>query len=180
MINVLATLVAALATLSTGAENLTYGGCEGLRAVNPKCQPREAAYRREYFYIGGHYVPFPALRGTLVYDQLYVEKLTPATGVRQPYPLVFFHGGGSAGSIWLQTPDNRKGWASYFLELGYAVYLVDQTSVGRATQEDLTGYPLRIGSTAEIAQSGFTVPEFENAYPQSRLHTQWPGVSLSH
>ncbi|KAL8878981.1 MAG: hypothetical protein Q9192_008330, partial [Flavoplaca navasiana] len=51
------------------------------------------------------------------------------------------------------------------------------TSVGRATQEDLPGYPLRIGSTAEIAQRGFTVPELTNAYPQSQLHTQWPGVS---
>lgn len=123
-------------------------------------------------------MPYPVLGGNLVYDQLYVEKLIPAAGgVKQPYPLVFFHGGGSAGNVWLQTPDNRKGWASYFLDLGYAVYIVDQTSVGRATQEDLPGYPLRIGSTAEIAQRGFTVPELTNAYPQSQLHTQWPGVS---
>ncbi|KAI4272470.1 MAG: hypothetical protein LQ337_005286 [Flavoplaca oasis] len=154
-------------------------GCIGLKAVNPRCRPQETAYHREYFYIGGRYVPYPVLGGNLVYDQLYVEKLIPTGGgVKQPYPLVFFHGGGSAGSVWLQTPDNRKGWASYFLDRGYAVYIVDQTSVGRATQEDLPGYPLRIGSTAEIAQRGFTVPELTNAYPQSQLHTQWPGKGI--
>ena len=153
-------------------------GCVGLKGVNPRCRPQETAYHREYFYVGGRYVPYPVLGGNLVFDQLYVEKLIPTGGgVNQPYPLIFFHGGGSAGNVWLQTLDNRKGWASYFLDRGYAVYIVDQTSVGRATQEDLPGYPLRIGSTAEIAQRGFTVPELTNAYPQSQLHTQWPGVS---
>ncbi|CAL8584003.1 hypothetical protein XPA_009613 [Xanthoria parietina] len=151
-------------------------GCVGLKGVNPRCRPQETAYHREYFYIGGRYVPDPVLGGNLVVDQLYVEKLIPAAGrVKQPYPLVFFHGGGSAGNVWLQTPDNRKGWASYFLERGYAVYIIDQTSVGRSTQEDLAGYPLRIGATAEIAQIGFTAPELTNPYPQSQLHTQWPG-----
>lgn len=42
-----------------------------------------------------------------------------------------------------------------FLDLGYQVYVVDQTSVGRGTQEDLVGYPLRIGSTANISEVGF-------------------------
>lgn len=150
--------------------------CTGLKGVNPQCRPQEAAYHREYFYIGGRYVFDPTLRGTLTYDQLYVEKLIPVRGIRQRYPIVFFHGGGSAGSVWLQTPDNREGWASYFLDRGFAVYIIDQTSVGRATQNDLAGYPLRFGSTAEITTGGFTKPESVNAYPQSQLHTQWPGA----
>jgi hypothetical protein len=79
---------------------------------------------------------------------------------------------------WLQTPDNRKGWASWFVEQGYQVYIVDQTSVGRSSQQDFPRYPLRIGSTAEIAQNAFTAPETINAYPQSQLHTQWPGVRI--
>ncbi len=78
---------------------------------------------------------------------------------------------------WLQTPDNREGWASWFLDQGYAVYIVDETSVGRSTQEDLAGYPLRIGATAEIAEAGFSAPERTTLYPQAKLHTQWPGVS---
>lgn len=162
----------------TNQTDPTNAGCVGLKGVNPRCRPQEIAYHREYFYTGGRYVPDPVFRGNLVVDQLYVEKLIPAAGrVKQPYPLVFFHGGGSAGNVWLQTPDNRRGWASYFLHRGYAVYIIDQTSVGRSTQEDLAGYPLRIGATAEIAQIGFTAPELTNSYPQSQLHTQWPGVS---
>ncbi|KAL8961422.1 MAG: hypothetical protein Q9183_005312, partial [Haloplaca sp. 2 TL-2023] len=150
--------------------------CTGLKAVNPNCQPNEATYQREYFYIGGRKINSTGdIPGTIVVDQLYVEKLIPKTGVKKAHPIVFFHGGGSGGVIWLQTPDNRKGWASYFLDLGYAVYIVDQTSVGRSTQNDLEGYPLRIGSTVEVAEIGFSVPEISNTYPQSQLHTQWPG-----
>ena len=58
------------------------------------------------------------------------------------------------------------------------VYLIDQTSIGRASQRDFAGYPLRIGSTAEIAEGGFSVPEKTNAYPQSQLYNQWPRVSV--
>jgi hypothetical protein len=65
-----------------------------------------------------------------------------------------------------------------FLDAGYLVYIVDQTSVGRGTQEDLTGYPLRIGSTSNISEVGFTNPEAADAYPQSQLHTQWPGSGV--
>lgn len=177
MLPLLAVLVVAFAAFFIDAAAPATRDCVGLKGVNPRCRSKEAAYQREYFYIGGRYVPYPVFGGNLVYDQLYVEKLIPSQGVKQPYPLVFFHGGGSAGSIWLQTPDNRKGFASYFIDLGYAVYLVDQTSVGRATQNDLPGYPLRVGLTDEIAEQGFSAPEITNAYPQSQLHTQWPGVS---
>ncbi|KAI4189305.1 MAG: hypothetical protein LQ348_003814 [Seirophora lacunosa] len=176
MLPLLAILVVNFSVFSTDAAAPANPDCVGLKGVSPRCRSNEAAYRREYFYIGGRYLPYPILGGNLVSDQLYVEKLIPAKGIKQPYPLVFFHGGGSAGSIWLQTPDNRKGFASYFIDLGYAVYIVDQTSVGRATQEDLPGYPLRIGATAEIAERGFTTPEITNPYPQSQLHTQWPGT----
>ncbi|KAL3424965.1 hypothetical protein PVAG01_04246 [Phlyctema vagabunda] len=163
-------------SLSLTVTEATYSDCTGINAVSPRCFSTETFYKRDVFWVGGKYVA--AAIGTLTYDQLYVEKLTPLSPVRQPYPVVLFHGGGSSGAVWLQTPDNRKGFASYFLDAGYMVYIVDQTSVGRATQNDLTGYPLRIGSTSEITEKGFTAPETANAYPQSQLHTQWPGTGL--
>jgi hypothetical protein len=62
---------------------------------------------------------------TLTFDyRLYVEKLTPSGGVQHPHPLVFFHGGAVSGVTWLNTPDGRRGFASYFLEQGYQVYLL--------------------------------------------------------
>ncbi|KAL1615316.1 hypothetical protein SLS54_009097 [Diplodia seriata] len=150
--------------------------CSGVNAISPTCSTGESLHYRDIFYVGGHYVETAA--GNLTYDQLYVEKLTPADGVSQPNPVIFFHGGGTSGVTWLNTPDNRKGFASYFLDLGYQVYIVDQTSVGRGSEEDLTDFPMRIGSTAEISEDGFTAPEQANLYPQSQLHTQWPGTGL--
>ncbi|KAL2064285.1 hypothetical protein VTL71DRAFT_4779 [Oculimacula yallundae] len=147
--------------------------CTGINGIKPACRSQETAYYRDVFWVGGQYVSGPI--GLLTNDQMYVEKLTPTCGIKQPYPLVFFHGGGVSGGTWLNTPDNRKGFASHFLDMGYMVYIVDQTSVGRGTQNDLTGYPLRIGSTSNITTSGFTSPETSNGYPQSQQHHQWPG-----
>lgn len=79
---------------------------------------------------------------------------------------------------WLNTPDNRKGFASYFIDQGYLVYLIDQTSVGRGSEEDLDDFVIRIGSTAEISEMGFTAPQLWDEYPQSLNHTQWPGSGL--
>ncbi|PQE21158.1 hypothetical protein CJF31_00010749 [Rutstroemia sp. NJR-2017a BVV2] len=162
-------------TLLLGAATATLD-CTGINGIKPQCRSAEALYKRDVFWVGGHYVN--AAIGLLTYDQMYVEKLTPLLGIQKPYPLVLFHGGGISGATWLNTPDNRKGFASMFLDLGYMVYIVDQTSVGRGTQNDLTGYPLRIGSTANISEVGFTAPETANAYPQSQLHNQWPGSGL--
>jgi hypothetical protein len=65
-----------------------------------------------------------------------------------------------------------------FLDAGYLVYIVDLTSVGRGTQEDLTSYPLRISSTSNISEIGFTNPQAADAYPQSQLRAQWPGAGV--
>lgn len=73
--------------------------CIGENAVNPTCSSNEAAHKRDIFYIGFRYVNDPTFNGDLIYDQMYVEKLVPASGIRQPYPLVFFHGGGTSGVV---------------------------------------------------------------------------------
>ena len=79
---------------------------------------------------------------------------------------------------WLNTPDNRKGWASYFLEEGYEVYLIDDITVGRSTQTDLKGYPLTPATTGENAEVGFSTPKIGNYYSQGKLPTQWPGMRI--
>lgn len=148
--------------------------CTGVNAVSPSCATSETSYHRDVFYVGGRWIETAS--GNITADQLYVEKLTPSGGATQAKPLVFFHGGAVSGVQWLNTPDNRKGFASYFLDQGYMVYLLDHTGVGRSSQEDTTDYVLWNSTTVEGVASGFTDPQADPTYPQAVLHTQWPGT----
>jgi len=152
--------------------------CTGVKAVSPKCKTAEATYSRDVFFIGGGYVSSGIPGQDMWGGQLYVEKLTPARGVSKPYPLVFVSPGLPSGSVWLNTPDNREGWASMALDAGYQVYIIDITANGRSGQQELSKYPLRLGSTDVINQQGFTAPEDYMQYPQAALHNQWPGTGL--
>ncbi|KAK8159318.1 hypothetical protein IWX90DRAFT_417283 [Phyllosticta citrichinensis] len=130
-------------------------------------------------------------------DQIYVEKLTPATGVLQPKPVAFFNPGvrsktehcpnwnfGSSQSAlhsersWLNTPDSCKGFASFFLDLGYQVYLLDTQTVARSSENDISSFPLTLGSTIEEMEKGYTAPETANLYPTAKDHNKWPGTGL--
>ncbi|CAL8583242.1 hypothetical protein XPA_008873 [Xanthoria parietina] len=115
------------------------------------------------------------------FGQMYVEKLQPLHQ-SQRYPLIFVPGAGQTSTNFLNTPDGRQGWASYFLEKGFTVYLVDPPQRGRSAyvQGFETGTVGGIPVTA--IQQVFTAPEkFSNlssSYPQASLHTQWPGTGL--
>ncbi|KAH7032376.1 hypothetical protein B0J12DRAFT_721588 [Macrophomina phaseolina] len=72
---------------------------------------------------------------------MYVENLTPTAGT------------------WLKTRDNRKGFTSYFVEQGYQVYVIEQTSVGRDTENNVAEFPLISGGAAENSENAYTAPE---------------------
>jgi pimeloyl-ACP methyl ester carboxylesterase len=163
--------VALFATFTVGERT----NCTGINAISPKCRSAEASYyTRDFFYIGGR--PLESAMGELTADKLYVEKIAPISRTRKSKPLVFFHGGGCTATSWLNTPDNRKGFASYFIEQGYTVYLVDSASVGRSASADLASFPMTAGSSSLMVEQGFTGVKYHNSYPQSQLHTQWPGT----
>lgn len=65
-------------------------------ATNPSWAA-EALHRREFFFVGGEYVNTTA--GTVRQNQMYVEKLSPAAAITQPYPLILVHGGGQDGTV---------------------------------------------------------------------------------
>ncbi|KAK1546177.1 hypothetical protein CPAR01_00144 [Colletotrichum paranaense] len=161
---------------------LATGNCTGVNAISTKCASKEAAHTREFFYVGGRYIETTS--GNVTVDQLYVEKLVPVTTSRTrrrstittPKPIVFFHGGGTTGVTWLNTPDNRPGWATYFLQQGHTVYLVDTAAIGRSTENNLANFTMIAGTAAEGVGKGFTHVEAYGAYPQAVLHTQWPGT----
>src|SRR5882672_12853816 len=90
---------------------------------------QSAVAKRGYFYVGGKYVGEPGKE--IMQGQVYVEVLAPKD-VRRPHPLVLIHGAGQTATNWMGTPDGRKGWAEYFVEQGYVVYMIDQPMRGRS------------------------------------------------
>lgn len=97
--------------LLAGRSDNSTADCTGVLALSPRCSSNQAPYARDVFYVGGRYIQDAS--GNRTTGQLYVEKLTP-DAVTQPKPVVFFHGGGTSGVSWLNTPDNRKGFGSSF------------------------------------------------------------------
>ena len=63
----------------------------------------EAPYVRNYFYVGGKYVPDES-GGHAFQDQMYVEKLTPLGGPKKQTPLVFIPGDGQTGTVCFTCP----------------------------------------------------------------------------
>ncbi|MCJ1299774.1 hypothetical protein MMC08_002567 [Hypocenomyce scalaris] len=157
---------------------------------------REVPCTRTYFYVGGEYVAKE--KSHFFTNQMYVEQLDPIHGPRKPHPLVFIHGLGQCGTVrtvqlkipfdpssleqkfsdmlqnWLNKPDGGRGWASFFLEQGYRVYLVDCTVRGRSpslvTEDKLSNFD------AEFVETHFTACAYHKGWPQAALHTQWPGT----
>src|SRR5215467_9128615 len=148
--------------------------CAPARAEAPKLPvpaiDQSAVGQRGYFYVGGKYVGEPG--SEIMQGQAYVEVVAPKE-VRRPYPLVLIHGAGQTATNWMGTPDGRKGWAEYFVEQGYIVYLIEQPMRGRSAPHPGDG-PTRM-FTAKNEQFQFTAIETEGTWPQAKLHTQWPG-----
>src|SRR5258706_462899 len=68
--------------------------------------------------------------------------------------------------------------ADYFLERGYAVYVVDQPARARSgLVTDVYGATRR--PTTSSMSERFTAPEKTALYPQAKLHTQWPGTGVA-
>jgi pimeloyl-ACP methyl ester carboxylesterase len=131
---------------------------------------QSALGQRGYFFVGGKYDGEPGKE--IMRGQAYVEVLAPKD-VRRPYPLVLMHGAGVTSTYFMGTPDGRKGWADYFVEQGYVVYLIEQPMRGRSAAHPSDGPTAMF--TPRDNETRFTAVETEAIYPQAKLHTQWPG-----
>ena len=131
---------------------------------------QSAVAQRGYFYVGGQYVGEPGKQ--IMQGQIYVEVLAPKKQ-RRPYPLVLIHGAAQTATNWMGTPDGRKGWAEYFVEQGYVVYMIDQPMRGRSAIHPGDGATRMF--TAENEQFQFTAIESDGTWPGREKHTQWPG-----
>jgi len=68
--------------------------------------------------------------GTIVAGQMFVQYFIPEV-VRQPVPIILVHGGGGQGTHYMGL-DGNAGWAHYYIQNGYKVYLVDRPGHGRS------------------------------------------------
>lgn len=120
---------------------------------------------------------------------MYVEKLEPQV-VLHKYPIVFITGGFQTATVranlstckaaadfhiqnWLNTPDDRTGWASYFLSQGYIVYLADHVKRGRSPWIVADSALLNTTATGlTFVQDYFIAGERTKLWPQAVLHTQ--------
>ncbi|KAF5009065.1 hypothetical protein FDECE_4688 [Fusarium decemcellulare] len=122
---------------------------------------------------------------TNIVGQMYVECLEPADRIH-PYPIVLIHGDFHTGQT--TKPDGQPGWASYFLNQGFQVYIVDLPPSGRSNFLTSAHFIHRdIGQnshsiTAAFVESELTAPEklsCDNPQPKhdrALLHDKWPGT----
>lgn len=129
-------------------------------------------HKTSVFYVGGKYVGEKGKE--LMQGQMYVEKWTPKN-ISQKYPLVLIHGAAQTSTNWLTTPDGRKGWAQYFVEQGYEIYMVDQPARGRSAWHPSIDGKLRNFSATTISKMFTASEQFKNQWPQAYKHSQWPG-----
>jgi pimeloyl-ACP methyl ester carboxylesterase len=132
---------------------------------------QRALSTHEFFYVGGKYIGPPGKE--VMAGQMYVEVLRPQH-VTQKYPIVLVHSSASA-TLWMGTPDGRPGWADYFLNQGYVVYLPDQPARGRSAWHGSVNSPLKVSIPESRNEQQDTAPELFGKWPSAKKHTQWPG-----
>src|SRR5215831_5497323 len=128
--------------------------------------------KQGYFFVGGRYFDTPG--GKVMAGHAYVEYLIPKER-KHAIPLVMIAGGAMSGANFTGTPDGRDGWAQYFVNLGYAVYMVDQVGRGRSPYVESVYGKSRL-NTSKFLMERFTSVARYKAWPQAHLHTQWPGT----
>jgi pimeloyl-ACP methyl ester carboxylesterase len=144
--------------------------CASLALAAPVPQPALADHG--YFFAGGSYVKDSD--GMVFSGAMYVNFMVPVHKTH-PYPIVMIHGADQTGTNFEGTPDGREGWADYFVEHGFAVYVVDQPARGRSAYHPEVNGKLKTYG-AQFAADRWISPERVNNWPQAKLHTQWPGT----
>lgn len=119
-----------LAWLRNSVENVN-GGAKGGGSKAPSKKEDSTAMKLAdtgQFWVGTEHKKMPY--GTIISGQMFVQYFTPAE-VRHPYPVVLVHGGGGTALHYMGVGE-KAGWAHYYVQEGYRVYLVDRPGHGRA------------------------------------------------
>jgi pimeloyl-ACP methyl ester carboxylesterase len=136
------------------------------------CSPPDAGFlleRQGHFFAGGAYAGTAERRGMA--GQMYVQYQLP--GHSRHVALVLIPGGGQTTTAYSSTPDGREGWTEYFLRDGFEVYVVDP--IGRGNSGSVAAYGEQGRKSLADIERDFTATAEHPAWPQARLHEQWPG-----
>lgn len=140
---------------------------KGAPVVQPKVTETAVKLANQnFFWTGTERKKMPY--GTILAGQMYVQEMIPAE-VKQPLPIVLVHGGGGQMLHYMGLGSGVAGWAHYYLQAGYRVYLVDRPGHGRAPYHPDALGP--ISANAPIAAVNVDLIKSARA-PQKR----WPGT----
>jgi pimeloyl-ACP methyl ester carboxylesterase len=155
---------------------------ESSKAMPPKTIPTfstETIAQKGFLFAGGAY--WGEAGREIMRGAMYTEVWVPRQ-IRQPNPVVLYHGNGQTGVDWQQTPDGRPGWAYHLVQQGYVVYMVDYPARGRSAYVPLAGPDgktpidgnLGIRTALELERIWTNARE-RGDFPLKMNHTQWPG-----
>lgn len=129
--------------------------------------------RRGFFWVGAERAEHPF--GTVGRGAMFAGWEAPEHP-RHPEPVILIHGGGGQGTDWLGTPDGRPGWATYLVQEGYVVYVIDRPGHGRSPLHPGVLGPMAPPLSYEAAASLFSVPgDGQPQRPAGAPASQWPG-----
>jgi pimeloyl-ACP methyl ester carboxylesterase len=103
--------------------------------------------------------------GVIAGPAMYVQYLEPAE-IRHPLPIVLVHGGTGQMLHYMGAGDGVAGWAHYYVQAGYRVYLVDRPGHGRCVY-----HPDALGEITPIFTYEDILPDVQRAVDGGR----WPG-----
>lgn len=117
-----------------------------------------------FFWVGLERKTMPY--GVIPAGQMYVQYLIPKV-VRHALPVVLVHGGSAQMLHYMGNGDGEAGWAHYYVQKGYKVYLVDRPGHGRSVY-----HPDALGPSNPIPTYEAIVPDIRRAKQGGR----WAGT----
>ena len=118
------------------------------------------------FWVGTKVKDMPY--GQIADAATFVQYLIPAQQ-RHQTPVVLVHGGSAQMLHYMGNGDGVAGWAHYYVQAGYPVYLIDRPGHGRSVY-----HPDTLGPIAPLATYEQLVGEFERS--AKGPNKQWPGT----
>ncbi|KAF9769200.1 hypothetical protein IL306_013403 [Fusarium sp. DS 682] len=156
------------------------------QAQNSGSQDEEAVCKRTTFFVNVDWSMGSTLATAKnIVGQMYVEALEPLERLF-PYPIVLIHGDFHTGQT--TKPDGQPGWASFFLNKGFQVFIVDLPPSGRSNFLTSSHYIYReAGITsssipARGIETNLTAPGVPREpgvplqYQKAKYHDKWPGT----